>query len=36
MSRKRDASSHRSMWLILILAISAGLFICWFIRDREA
>lgn len=36
MSREKDGSSHRSVWLMLILAIVAGLFAFWFLRARES
>jgi hypothetical protein len=36
MSRERDVSSHRSVWLMLIVAIATGLFAFWFIRGRAS
>jgi hypothetical protein len=35
MSRDRDTSSHRSLWVMLLLLFFAGLFAFWFIRERE-
>lgn len=35
MSRNRDASSHRSLWVMLVLLVLAGLFVFWFVRERE-
>ncbi len=36
MSCEKDvSSSHRSVWLMLIVAVAAGLFAFWFMRGRE-
>jgi hypothetical protein len=34
MSREQHEPSHRSMWVLLIVAVLAGLFF-WFIKERE-
>ena len=35
MSPDREASSHRTLWVMLILLLVAGLFAFWFMRERE-
>ena len=35
MSRDRAAPSHRPLWVMLVLLVLAGLFVFWFIRERE-
>jgi hypothetical protein len=35
MSREQHEPSHRSMWVLLIVAVLAGLFAFWFIKERE-
>lgn len=36
MSREKDVSSHRSLWLMLLVAIAAGVFAFWFTHGRES
>jgi hypothetical protein len=36
MSRERDESSHRSVWLMLLLAIAVGVFAFWFMHGRDS
>jgi hypothetical protein len=36
MSREKDVSSHRSVWVMLLVAIAAGVFAFWFMHGRDS
>jgi hypothetical protein len=36
MSREKDVSSHRSVWVMLIVAIAAGVLAFWFMHGRDS
>jgi hypothetical protein len=36
MSREKDVSSHRSVWVMLVVAIAAGVFAFWFMHGRDS
>jgi hypothetical protein len=36
MSRDQDASSHRALWVWLVVLVLTGLFVFWVIRERDS
>jgi hypothetical protein len=36
MSRETEVSSHRAVWLMLIIAIAAGVFAYWFKHSHDS
>lgn len=36
MTRDRESSGHRMLWLLLLLMLSAGVLAYWMRRDQES